>query len=360
MSIKPMKYFMFTLILLIFNLLSYPQNRPAKFGYLKLDLDEKDVLRESETDQNYIFGNIFEISINSVGDIYLLDIGLKRIIRYNKEGKFIQNIGKVGQGPGEFIFPLKIFTDERDNIYVNDRGRTIIVYDRDGNFQRFYRAKKTIGDFYVDRDGYIYSFTHDFSGSGVVKVLVKMDKEGNIIKKFAEFLETDVKVRTNGRGVVMGGVKHPYSFDSFFCYLPDNLLCYGENSKYRLLIYDLEGNLKNEISKEEKAQPITGEERKRISIKKDIVIPSYRPFFSGILSDEKGRIWVIRTKSVLEKGKEQVLDIFSKDGNYLYQVELPYLPKIIRNGNIWVIHRDKEDRTVIKRLKIKNYSSMKY
>lgn len=58
----------------------------------------------------------------------------------------------------------------------------------------------------------------------------------------------------------------------------------------------------------------------------------------------------------LERPNHQIV----KFDRVLYEVELPYFPKIIKDGNIWVIDRDEEDRTVIKKLIIKNYSSMKY
>lgn len=347
-------------LLLMLRTFLLTQREDFSSSYLKLDLAEEIILKESETDQNYLFGGITDLSVDSFENFYILDSRLKRIIKYDKKGKFIKKIGREGQGPGEFIFPLKIFVDEKDNLYVNDQGRAIIVYDKDGDFKSLLRLKKPIGDFYVDKNGYIYTFTRDFSESGIVKLFVKMDKEGNIVKKIAEFLEADVKIKVSGGGGVMGGVKHPYSFDSFFCSIPGDFLCYGDNSKYKLFVYDLEGSLKSEISKEVKAQPITGAEKEKFSKSEDIVFPPYRPFFKGILSDEKGRIWVIRTKSILEKDKKEIADIFSKEGRYLYEVELPYFPKIIRDGNIWVIDRDEEDRTLIKKLIIKNYSSMKY
>ncbi len=335
-------------------------NTLPTFGFFKLDIEEKVLIKESDKGENYIFGSISDISIDTFENIYLLDSRQRKILKYDKEGRFIKTIGKVGQGPGEFVFPLKLFLDEKDNLYVNDQGRSIIVYDRDGNFKSFFKAKKPISDFYIDKDENIYTLTREFSESGVLKIFVKFDREGNELKKIAKFLEVDVKVIRRGGGGVMGGVKHPYSFDTFFCSLQGDYLCYGENSEYKLFIYDLEGNLKKIFSKEERSQSISAEEKEKLSRTEGVFIPPYRPFFKGILSDEKGRIWVIRTKSLLERDKTEKIEIFSKNGVYLYELELHFLPKIIRNGNIWVIDKDEEERTLIKKLRIKNYDTMKY
>jgi len=336
------------------------ENISPAFGTLKLELEEKIIIEESDKEGNYIFGTVSDIAIDSSESIYLLDFQLRKISKFDKEGRFVKTIGKVGQGPGEFSFPLKLFIDEKNNLYVNDQGRAIIIYDKDGNFKSILKLNKPISDFYVDEKNCIYTFTREFSESGILKVFVKIDKEGNELKRIADFLEVDVKVVRKGGGGVMGGIKHPYSFDAFFCPLKGEYLCYGENSKYRLFIYDLEGNLKKIFSKKEKKEPISSEERENLSKVSGTFIPPYRPFFKGILSDEKGRIWVIKTKPLLEKEKKERIDLFSKEGIFLYEIELPYPPRVIRNGNIWVIDRDEEERTIIKKLKIKNYNFLKY
>lgn len=336
------------------------KNKSPLFGSLKLDMEEKFLIKESDTEEGYIWGMISDISIDSIGSIYLLDFPSKRILKYDKNGKFIKTIGRVGQGPGEFVQPLNLFIDEKDNLYVNNQGRALIVFDKDGAFKELLRLKVDVSKFYVDEKGYIYTFTREFLESGIIKILAKLDREGNIAKKIAEFVEMDLKVIRAERGGVMGSVKHPYSPDIFFCPVLEGLLCYGENSNYKFSICDFEGNLKLAFSKEEKIQSITSKEKDKFSKQEGVVFPPHRPFFKSILSDEKGRIWVIRVKSILEKDKTENIDIFSKDGRYLYEAELPYLPRIIRDGCIWVIDRDEEDKTAIKKLVIKNYNSMKY
>ncbi len=56
---------------------------------------------------------------------------------FNKSGKFITNIGKVGQGPGEYQFVYDIAIDEKSkSIYVTSTGKSILKYNTNGDYIR--------------------------------------------------------------------------------------------------------------------------------------------------------------------------------------------------------------------------------
>lgn len=88
--------------------------------------------------------------------------------------------------------------------------------------------------------------------------------------------------------------------------------------------------------------------------------PDNRPFFKKILIDEKDRIYVIRLKSIMEEENGEVIDIFSKDGKYLYKVTIPFEPLIIKNGFVYFIEKtlDNDDDYIykVKCFEIKNYN----
>lgn len=68
---------------------------------------------------------------------------------------------------------------------------------------------------------------------------------------------------------------------------------------------------------------------------------------------------MLRTKSILDEGKEEEVDIFSKDGIYLYEATLTFQPGAARNGCFYTLSKDEEGRRQIKRIKIENYGDMK-
>lgn len=342
------------------------QNKEPKFGKLTPVIKEEALIVESDIDENYMYRRIKDIAVDSRENIYILDD--KRILQYDKDGKFIKTIGGEGQGPGEFMSPCKLFLDNKDNLYVNDQGKSLTVFNNKGEFLKLIKLNFSIpvfppssGNFYVDSRGFLYALSREFTESGIKKAFVKSDSSGSILKKTHTFLETEINSQSSsGVGGVMGGVFHPYSIETHFCPIQEKLICIGDNSKYKFFIIDLEGNTQTVFSKDEESRAISKKEKKILGGSEGMVFPDHRPFFKGLLSDEKGRIYVIRIKSILETDKTERIDIFSKDGHYLYRMKLSSIPRIITAGKIFAYKRNAEEKAVIKRITLINYSDIRY
>ena len=96
------------------------------------------------------------------------------------------------------------------------------------------------------------------------------------------------------------------------------------------------------------------------NIKKRFKFPPHRPFFSHIMSDDQERIYIIRQKSVLEKKESFDIEIFSKNGYYLYHARIPYYPNIINKGNFYTVFISEDTgEELVKRFKIKNWKQIK-
>jgi sugar lactone lactonase YvrE len=73
------------------------------------------------------------------GDIFVADGHGQntnaRIVKFDKNGKFIKTWGKKGSGPGEFDTPHALAFDSKGRLFVADRNNNRIqVFDQDGNF----------------------------------------------------------------------------------------------------------------------------------------------------------------------------------------------------------------------------------
>jgi len=56
-----------------------------------------------------------------------------RIVKFTKDGKYIKEWGKIGQGPGEFRTPHSLAFDSRGRLFVADRGNhRLQIFDQDG------------------------------------------------------------------------------------------------------------------------------------------------------------------------------------------------------------------------------------
>jgi hypothetical protein len=87
----------------------------------------------AEGDENYIFGLVADVKIDSLGNVYVLDVRMNRIVKYDRAGKFILGFGKKGVGPGEFENPRTIALNSSGKVYVLDF-RKVIVFDENGGF----------------------------------------------------------------------------------------------------------------------------------------------------------------------------------------------------------------------------------
>lgn len=71
-----------------------------------------------EKNDKYILYEIYDVNIDKEGNIYIVDMGNRRIQKYNSKGKYKTTIGRAGQGPGEFILPCGIAINASDKIYL--------------------------------------------------------------------------------------------------------------------------------------------------------------------------------------------------------------------------------------------------
>jgi DNA-binding beta-propeller fold protein YncE len=84
-----------------------------------------------------------EVAVAPNGDIFVADghsgggmaTGNARIVKFDKNGKFIKTWGKKGMGPGEFDVPHTLAFDSRGRLFVGDRqNNRIQIFDQDGKF----------------------------------------------------------------------------------------------------------------------------------------------------------------------------------------------------------------------------------
>jgi DNA-binding beta-propeller fold protein YncE len=84
-----------------------------------------------------------EVAIAPNGDIFVADghnggglaTGNARIVKFDKDGKFVKTWGKKGMGPGEFDAPHTLAFDGRGRLFVGDRqNNRIQIFDQDGKF----------------------------------------------------------------------------------------------------------------------------------------------------------------------------------------------------------------------------------
>ncbi len=338
------------------------QKEPV-FGPPKLVFQTSVLIEGGASEKGPGLREVSGLHLDSENRIYILE--RTRISIWTSSGEYLEDRGSLGQGPGEFIQPVGIFVHEDGRLFVNDQGRSLIEYSKQGDFIRRIGLRTGLTpQFYVAGQN-IYGLANSISAEGVMRQFVKMDFHGNVKEVYDEFrlIDVSVKASADGRGGTMGGVQHEYSPASYLCFARDAIY-YAYNLDYLVRKYSLAGQCLVEFGKQEKAQSAQSARAAaekawgKDYVQKHVVFPPSQPFFRGLLADEKGRVYVLRTRPFLSREKGLLADVFDRCGFYLYQLELPYAPALIKDGVLFGISHDEEGWPVIYRSVIRNYEEL--
>ena len=100
-----------------------------------------------ETNEKCLIGNVSQIMVYK-DTLYVLDtFTAKALFLFDLDGKFIQKIGAVGKGAGEFIMPSMFAINEKNNeINILDHGqRKVIVFSSKGAYVHEFKLKANYG-----------------------------------------------------------------------------------------------------------------------------------------------------------------------------------------------------------------------
>ena len=77
-----------------------------------------------------------DVTFGANGVVYVSDgYGNSRIVRFDRNGRFISAWGRPGSEPGEFATPHALATDREGRVYVSDRANERIqIFDQDGTY----------------------------------------------------------------------------------------------------------------------------------------------------------------------------------------------------------------------------------
>jgi type IV pilus assembly protein PilY1 len=99
-----------------------------------------------------------DASVDSQGNVFIVDTNYHRIHKYNSVGKLIKTIGGWGRSNGKFYYPYKIDIDSNDNIYVADYYNSRIQkLDKNGNWLKNFTGLSNPRSVTVDASGNVYA-----------------------------------------------------------------------------------------------------------------------------------------------------------------------------------------------------------
>lgn len=144
-------------------------------GKLLLSLGTLDKAGDS-VDQ---FDRPADIAFDKADNVYVADgYGNSRVMVFDKQGKYLRQWGKAGQGPGEFNVPHAICIDGSGRIIVGDRDNNRIqVFDGDAQPLDEWKGFSPYG-LALGSDGRLYV------ADGIAHELLVLDLNGKILARF--------------------------------------------------------------------------------------------------------------------------------------------------------------------------------
>jgi hypothetical protein len=291
-----------------------------------LELKEDLSIRGSETEEEQMFQDIRTLDVDPEGNIYVLDEGAADIKVFNGAGEYMRTIGRQGQGPGEFAFPIMVLVTPQTEILVHDMNqRALKILDREGNLLR----QLSIAD--------KFQFTGPRfmpGGRMVGSHLVPAQQPLAELKLFDGELEPLLTIVS--RPVEPPPVLHYFAGNSM------TGLRWNLNSEYDAIRI-------TEADKEPLLRKMFGDNPPPPQW--DIRIPDHYPPFSGISCDDSGRIYV---KIYAQDGQEvgEAYDVFDAEGRYMAQVTLPVPLMVMRDDFLYTIMDNADGFREVKRFKM--------
>jgi len=107
------------------------------------------------------FNGPSDVLVAPNGDIFVADghggNTNNRIVKFDKNGKYIKEWGKKGKGPGEFDVPHRLAMDSAGRLFVADRSNNRIqVFDQDGKYLLEWKQFGSPSGLWIDKNDMLY------------------------------------------------------------------------------------------------------------------------------------------------------------------------------------------------------------
>jgi 6-bladed beta-propeller len=144
---------------------------------------------------SYIMDRPTDVAWDPAGNIFVSDgYGNSRVVKYDKNGRFIKSAGKAGNGPGELRLPHTMAMDAQGNVYIGDRSNARVqVWDNDLNPKAIYDTVGNPWAVCISPGPHQYLFVSnsvpdngDSRAAAQTGEIYKMELDGTIIGKFGK------------------------------------------------------------------------------------------------------------------------------------------------------------------------------
>ena len=322
------------------------------------------VFEISDADGDFYLKRPQNIKIAPDDSIFFTDE--KQFLKFSKEGKFLGNHQKVGEGPGEFLRIQNYFFDKDMIVIFSQSPNKIIKMNMTGQLLSEKKSgQKSLGiriilQFDGNRYYYLKGSFKDVAKKNTGKFFFKQQlvweelsgKKGETEHYFDKKMHMVKIVSKDGISAYLREM-----FRSSYAVYENKKLIVNNSLNYMIYNIDLSnGKLINQFNR--KYKPVAFKKRNPDEKIKGPV----RKFFTDVqrILIERKNIWVFT--STIDKEKGILIDVFSIDGKFIdnFYLKLPQVLEVndfrgrtitIQNNFIYTVERDEDENPIIVKYK---------
>ncbi|MFC2161861.1 6-bladed beta-propeller [Acidobacteriota bacterium] len=311
-------------------------------------LEEDLSIGQIDGTEEYSFAYLWDIIVDENENIYTINFtGSETQLKvFDRFGKYVRTIGRMGQGPGEFAEAVRLQITPNNELMVMDRrSLKLIFFSLNGIYLRAasFNGVQAL-DVQVNSNGNYFFYSPEFQRQKINNSYYAANK----LELFGPDLKFIKLIARDEFRNIQGSISPPWMIIRFPS-IDFAICCFSET--YELQIYDLNGHLVQKISKD--FDPVEIDEYEKE--KRDLIgrkgVPKYFPAFEDLSIDEEGRIYVQTFERQLDKD-EFYFDVFDSGGKYIAKIPLKTLPAYWKNGKMYTFEKDENGYPYIKRYKV--------
>jgi len=323
----------------------------------------KEVLKITDESGEFFFKYPRIAAEGPDGSIYVMDN--EQILGFEKDGRFIRNYFKKGQGPGEMTYAIGPFATSEGLCVQASSPEKLVWFDPSGKLLREHpiRQKERISVRLLDIKGDLYLFSGSefprFEKAGeqyvdAVQSLLTWKGGDDPPKKFSTF-STPVYLYGSGSGG--GGMMSLAPFLTVPWRSASIVVVH--TPEYLLKISDMDaGAIVKTISRKyqriETPPPTPEDKKPRLIINgKEIMAPrqKYLNDISKVIA-QGDRIWVVTSTKDPKKGT--LIDVFDDAGKYIdaFYLNIPAPVYAIYGANLYAAEKNPDETYVVKKYAI--------
>lgn len=344
--------------------------------------------------EEYLFGDIGGIVQHDDGTISILDEQVPVIRQYDAEGTFLRNVGREGQGPGEYSDQIQGMQRLPDDTFaIWDSGNTrISIFAPDGQFVRSFHSG-TSGYFSgstmrVDQEGNVYLYNVDRTaemreGEFPPRAFFKVSPEGEQVGAIP--VPDDAPESPGWVFATPEGYLRNFGIQTLHALTSDGHLVVGRNASYD---YEVQRDGETVLEVTHPWEPVALEPGERAEweawrewftnrASQDgreapgyPPIPDTKPAFMDLHGGVDGTVWVRRyaTAHKVDRPPREpdddrplfswrqpiTLDAFDEEGQFLGTVELPINTWVVglHREWIWTVQPNADEESVAVRYRV--------